>query len=159
LISHRQLRLFACACCRQVSRLLLDERSRQAVNMAERFADGEASDEEREAAWQVGSRGLHGNSSFEAELACKTAGPGDGLTANRGLPRWFSVSTKQAATQASLLRDIAGNPFRAAGPLSPPLYQFRSDLESYRKVPIHPWLTPDVLALARAAYLERLPDR
>lgn len=39
--SERQLRLFACGCCRQVWRLL-DPRARQAVGVMESFADGQA---------------------------------------------------------------------------------------------------------------------
>jgi hypothetical protein len=38
--SDRKLRLLACACCRHVWDLLLDEQSRQAVNAAEQYADG-----------------------------------------------------------------------------------------------------------------------
>jgi hypothetical protein len=41
--TSRQLRLFACACCRRMGPLLRDERSRRAIETAERFADELAS--------------------------------------------------------------------------------------------------------------------
>jgi hypothetical protein len=41
--SDRKLRLFACACCRHVWDLLLDERSRKAIDAAEQYADGQIS--------------------------------------------------------------------------------------------------------------------
>ena len=56
---ERKLRLYGCACVRgtpitrgrTVWDLLTDERSRRAVEVSERFANGEATEEERAAAW------------------------------------------------------------------------------------------------------------
>src|SRR5687768_12740117 len=44
--SERKLRLLACAFCRQLGRCIEDERSRTAVEVAERFADGTATKQE-----------------------------------------------------------------------------------------------------------------
>lgn len=101
----RQLRLFAVACARR-----LGERNhplaRAAVDVAERFADGQASAEELRA----------------ARLACKHAGASAAWYAAISQPEIAarnaalsarSVSPDEAAAQAHLLRDIVGNPFRA----------------------------------------------
>ncbi|KYZ79021.1 hypothetical protein PTBPS01_03890 [Burkholderia pseudomallei] len=49
--ADRDLRLFAVWCARQVEHLMEDQRSKDALNVAERFANGKATDEERVAAW------------------------------------------------------------------------------------------------------------
>ena len=51
--NDKTLRLFACWCVRQIWPLLTDERSRNAVDVAEKYANGEATSEELAAAWDA----------------------------------------------------------------------------------------------------------
>ena len=53
-LDDKALRLFSCFCARQVWHLLTDERSRHAVEVAERYAHGDATDEELAAAREAG---------------------------------------------------------------------------------------------------------
>ena len=50
IVDDRTLRLFAVKCAREVQHLMSDERSIAALDVAERYANGEATDEELEAA-------------------------------------------------------------------------------------------------------------
>jgi hypothetical protein len=52
-VSNRKLRLFACGCCRQAWHLLVDVRSRNAVEVAEKRADGVVSPEALVAAYRA----------------------------------------------------------------------------------------------------------
>jgi hypothetical protein len=142
--SARKLRLWACACCRSVWHML-DERSRRAVEVAEHFANGQATDADLAAAHAA------------ATEACRTirgSGPQDVYNA-----RWAASDAVLAVAAdiaeaaltmtnlsygppvipgtAPLLRCVFGNPFR-------PLVLDRA------------WLTPTVVALGQAAYDERL---
>ncbi len=54
-LDERTLRKFSCWSVRQIWHLLTDERSRHAVEVAERFSDRQATDEELAAAWDAAS--------------------------------------------------------------------------------------------------------
>jgi hypothetical protein len=56
--SDRKLRLFACACCRRVRHLLTREQPRDAVEAAERYADGLAGPEELRQGWSAVRKAL-----------------------------------------------------------------------------------------------------
>ena len=51
--TDRDCRMFAVTCARSVQHLMTDQRSIDALDVAERFANGDASPEERAAAWDV----------------------------------------------------------------------------------------------------------
>jgi hypothetical protein len=155
---ERRLRLFGVACCRRVWELLADARSRRAVEAAERFADGALSREQLRAAaksahsavtealgeWQRGARtwDVREDSGVEtADAAWRTALPDEDFASGLHMIHLRTAFPAQAARrtsrrqQAALLRDVF-NPFRT--------------------VSFDPaWRTPDVVALAEAAYQER----
>jgi hypothetical protein len=140
--SDRKLRLFACAFCRDRhiwEDWLRDERSRKAVETAERFVDGEVTEQElsviRRAAWAPTRGGISSFSMTGSQLARTAwATARDGIRAADAAVR--AVRRNELSFQSSLLRDIFGNPFR---PIT---------LDTAHR-------TPTVVSLARAADDER----
>jgi hypothetical protein len=149
--TDRKLRLFAVACCRRVCHLLSDERSRQAVEVAERYADGSATREdlsEAEAAtWLVDSyvdAGYTANADPRnaAVWACATASDAVYSVAyeNQGGEPAKLAWAAERANQARLLRNLFGPlPFRPVA-IQPPVLAWDDRL---------------VVRLAQAIYDER----
>jgi hypothetical protein len=130
----RKLRLFACACCRRVAPLLSSPDVAGALDVAEWFADGRTTADECRAAsrrandrynrapkgrangtdvavaWaaavaEAGSFPAH-YAAYAFQNACRLGGPwvdGQPLT---------EPQRRERASQAALVRDIFGNPFR-----------------------------------------------
>ena len=167
--SDRKLRLFAVACCRQIWHLLTDERSRQAVEVTERFADEQADLAEltmaQEAAYFVFHRAVnrHGVQLFADSAAASASAPVAGAAGwwveepeNTKDAAWAAalVTGRQTSNVARLLRDSYEDRRQTSfihcifGPLP------------FRPVPIDlAWRTPAVTALAQAIYDERAFDR
>jgi hypothetical protein len=151
----RKLRLFAVACVRRLSRLLDDERSRRALDVAEQFADrgkkGPPSRKELRQteleAWRVG-HALNGgpdSARYNAAEAATEAAAYNAVGAARRSAEHITLGvfpvpglrqTEERAAQASLLLCVFGNPWRPT-------------------TPDPAWLTPAVTSLAAAAYNER----
>lgn len=149
-LSQRKLRLFACACCRNVAHLAWEPGYEAAVEVLERFADGAARDADRiRAGKQPVASALKANlaACLMSELrqaAAKTIGRGAesigqsaaaavGYTDAR---RFHALKAEEQRRQVPLLRDIAGDPFRPVG-FSPT------------------WRTDTVVTLAQQVYESR----
>jgi hypothetical protein len=158
--SSRKFRLFGCACSRRIWHLLVDERSRNAVSVAERYADGLATEEEidaarrqmvacrNETALRPGSPAVDGWAFGAAEAVLFDTPFWNPGAASRGAftVAWTAAEAAwrvtgeagpkpEACRQLPLLRDIFENPYRPA------------------------WvdgsgLTPQVIALAETIYVE-----
>ena len=165
-LTERKARLFAVACCRRIWPLLADARSRSAVDVAERYADGQASSRERHSA-----RTAAAQAAIEAKQA--VAGPVGGSLALDRRPAWraagaatFAASggwdVLEAAAWASLAageeevgekRTKTGyaEQERQATLLRHLFKPFRLPKSFHNR-----WRTPPVIALALEAYQTRI---
>jgi hypothetical protein len=166
--SDRKLRLFAVACCRRVGHLLTDHRSRGAVELAERVADGGIPAEQLGAVWQAAAR---------AAGRVRTARGGPRVRWAAAYAAWQALAgpVGYVAREASLWAAAAAavtaaggrDPFdwhapQAVAARRPEYAAQAALLREITGNPFRPsaalnpaWLTPAVLSIARAAYEER----
>jgi len=143
--SNRKLRLYACACCRRLDRLMSDPRNQEHLAVAERAADGgvtaaELAQKSRARPWfndPVGCALLpdpfvaaDGTQYYAAKAVRKEVGNDEVNTA------WV----RERAAQADLLRDLFCYPFH------PRTFEAA-------------WLTTAAVRLAAGIYRERAFDR
>jgi hypothetical protein len=148
---RRKLRLYASGCCRLVWDLLTDPSSRQAVEVAERFAEGQASKEDlavshanaREINWGALTADAPGVRERTAASLALDAGYASALDAAFGMTVYEVALAGYGIGQrdgnhilCDVLRCVIGNPFRLPT--------------------LHPnGRTPTITSLAEMAYRER----
>ena len=79
----REIRHYAVWCARQVEHLMTDHRSKNALDVAERFADGLATEKERAAAWAA-ARAAAWDAAWDAAWAAARAAAGAAARAAAG---------------------------------------------------------------------------
>src|SRR4051812_6117075 len=115
---NRKLRLFACGCCRRILHLMPDKRSRTALEVAERLADGTATDVELHAARNPDWHIPHDHSQSTLLRDAAVAADLSATQAARAVYQHSARKKREAAVvsarvfQAALMRCIFGNPFR-----------------------------------------------
>jgi hypothetical protein len=145
-VSARKFRLFAIACCRRVWHWFdNDESSRRALQVAEHYVDGQASEQDL---WNANQApGQSGSVTYQATNPNAGEGAfGAAASIAEGITNCFPIEEVQAAyhreslEQSRLSRCIFANPFR---PVTPDAA----------------WLTAEVKTLAQAIYVDRAFER
>ncbi|CAJ4433965.1 bacteriophage protein [Burkholderia pseudomallei] len=104
--ADRDLRLFAIWCARQVEHLMQDQCSKDALNVAERFANGEATDEERAAARDA-ARDAAGGAAGAAARATARAAARDAAWATAWGAAWAAAGGAAGAAARATARAAA----------------------------------------------------
>jgi hypothetical protein len=155
-VSDRKLRLFAVACARRFVHLSQAERSHQAVELSEQFADGLVTNRKRGNAYRLAKAvalgasiqfqnarhaaayTAHANPYQAFRGACRNGQMAAGLSSGRGYNA--DLCQQEKGPQCLLLRDIFGNPFRPPPSIAPSMLT---------------WNDAVVVRLAQAIYEDR----
>ena len=179
-VSERKLRLFACACCRHTWHLLVHEVSRHAVEVAERYADGQATEDEQYTAYQeaddvwqllgkafdegllqedpsfaerIRNAGVH---PFAAPEAADSAVAAVEDFGEDGAVSGAFCTAATAVAWASSTGDTPNTEAEIEERIDQTLLLFDIFGNPFRPITINTaWLTPTVLSLAQAAYENR----
>ena len=169
--SDRKLRLFAVACCRLCRQLMRNASHRDDVTLAERFADGQATEKELAAAYHrvndLASAQYARTAEREIRRWAEMVGVANVLRVpvDAGDAVWNLSRASQRGIDrqmVALLHDIIGNPFRSLNPawITPAVFPLLiKNQELANSQFLDEWLTSDVLALARGIYADRAFDR
>jgi hypothetical protein len=130
--TDRKLMLFAVACCRRVWHFLTDERSRKAVEVAERYADADRDKDPGEqlrlrrkvmSAWDAAGADW----TFVVTDPVRWASEYSTWTATQPTPP--EQSSRERLAQAAMLRDLFGPlPFRPLPAISPSVLAYNDRL-------------------------------
>jgi hypothetical protein len=171
-VSERKMRLFACACCRQIWPYLTAPESRRAVELSEAYADGLIEDTERAAAHQaatVVARRERASAPVAAEWASSQRIPQFRLgQATADSASGTAYHAAEAAYSGAYY--AAGTADRAAFDAGTQTKELELAAQAhllrdifgnpYRPVVLDPpWHTSTVLALAEGIYSDRAFDR
>jgi hypothetical protein len=153
MLTERKLRLFAAAAVRRIWPHLTDARSRRAVEVAERYADGLANVEELAAARFDAQAAEDGSPTAASTAAWLAAGRVydsvrdaalEVLHALQECDRWRTEVVEEQRAQCRLVRELFGERLSPLGPVDPSLLSWNAGLVHH---------------LAQAAYDERqLPE-
>src|SRR5262245_8481386 len=137
-VSDRKARLFAVACCRRLELEIPDQRSWDAVHVAEWFADGNGTLEDLDAARRDAEASLPASCAAAVHVTMRDAWDGGLKTLDCIYYLGWEANEEgtESEGQVALIHEIFGNPFRT--------------------VTMDPrWRTSQVLAMAEHVYSER----
>jgi hypothetical protein len=150
--SPRKLRLFACACCRHIEKQLTDARSQDAVNAAEKYADGVGTDRDLSAAWEAADRAAE-------EIDDELDEEDSFLPYHAALAALWSAISEDDYTSIELASHSAYYALRSVESTDEPETQGRflcDILGCPPSLSLDPsWLTPTVITLAQLIYNDR----